>query len=39
MVQTPGYGAPGGDEMGNGGMFDGDGVGSNTPDEDNYPYN
>jgi len=28
-----------GDEMGNGGMFDGDGVGSNTPDEDNYPYN
>jgi hypothetical protein len=28
-----------GDSFGNSDSFDGDGIGENTSDEDNYPYN
>jgi hypothetical protein len=28
-----------GDSFGNSDSFDGDGIGMNTSDEDNYPYN
>jgi hypothetical protein len=31
--------ASSGDSFGNSDSFDGDGVGMNTSDEDNYPYN
>ncbi len=33
------WGAESGDSYGDGGAFDGDGVGNNASDETNYPYN
>jgi len=36
---TPSWGSPGGDTWGNGGAWDGDGVGNNAPDSVSYPYN
>jgi hypothetical protein len=38
-VQTYGWGADSGDSFGNSDSFDGDGIGMNISDEDNYPYN
>eukprot|EP00285_Hemiselmis_virescens_P000027 CAMPEP_0173377796 /NCGR_PEP_ID=MMETSP1356-20130122/1077_1 /TAXON_ID=77927 ORGANISM="Hemiselmis virescens, Strain PCC157" /NCGR_SAMPLE_ID=MMETSP1356 /ASSEMBLY_ACC=CAM_ASM_000847 /LENGTH=57 /DNA_ID=CAMNT_0014330677 /DNA_START=12 /DNA_END=185 /DNA_ORIENTATION=+ len=36
---TPSWGSPSGDKWGNGGAWDGDGVGDNQTSDDAYPYN
>lgn len=39
LTQTGGWGTGDGNSFGDGGAFDGDGVGMNLTDEDNFPYN